>query len=174
MTQEDSAAGAVTPGAVAICAETAEWRLHAGGQLVVAIDGYGGSGKTTIAGEAALALGARLVATDSALRHPPEPTRDPRPLAAYYDWAELRLVALRPAIASRAPLVIVEGVTAAAPALADLVTHTVFVDTPEPVRLARLRARISPGEWDEGWLEAEREYFTSRPAASFDLVVAGY
>ena len=164
----------MTPGAEAICAAIPEWRLHASGQLVVAVDGYGGSGKTTIAGQAALALGARVVATDSALRHPPVATGDPRPLAPYYDWAQLRLVALEPTIASQVPLVIVEGVSAAAPALADLVTHTVYVDTPEQVRVARLRARISPEEWDEAWLEAEREYFAARPLAAFDLVVAGY
>ncbi len=140
---------------------------------MVAIDGHGAAGKTTIAREVAGALAAELIATDSRLRYPPAPSSDRRPLAAYYDWAALRRDALEPALASGALLVIVEGVSAASPALADLVTHAVLVDTPEPIRLARLRGRIDPADWDETWLAAEREYFASRLPAGFDLVVPG-
>ena len=67
----------------------------------------------------------------------------------------------------------VEGVSSACPALADLVTHAVYVDTPVPLRLQRLHARITDEEWDEDWLAAERVYFAARPPQSFDLIVAG-
>ena len=66
-----------------------------------------------------------------------------------------------------------EGVSAGTPALADLVTRAVFVQTPEPVRLERLHGRITREEWDEEWLAAERVYFESRPPDSFDLIVSG-
>ena len=141
---------------------------------MVAIDGHGAAGKTTIAGEVTGVLAAELIATDSRLRNPPAPSSDRRGLAAYYDWEALRRVSLAPALASGTPLIIVEGVSAASPALADLVTHAVLVVTPEPVRLARLRERISPEEWDETWLAAERDYFASRPPGCFDLVVPGH
>jgi hypothetical protein len=108
---------------------------------------------------------------------------DPRPMAQYYDWERLRADALEPAIAwmrdvpdfgEGPPLILLEGVSSAAPALADLVERAVFVLTPEPLRLERLHERIPDDEWDEDWLAAERVYFESRPPESFDLVVFGY
>lgn len=71
-------------------------------------------------------------------------------------------------------LIVVEGVSSAAPALSDLVHRAVFVDTPAPERLGRLRARVRPDEWDDEWLAAEQAYFdTTRPRSSFDLIVSG-
>ena len=58
-----------------------------------------------------------------------------------------------------------EGVFSASPELADLVDRSVFVDTPEPERLRRLHARVTPEEWDTDWLAAEQAYFD---------MVAGY
>ena len=141
-------------------------------QLVVAIDGHGAAGKTTIAFEVAVARDALIVHTDDYLGDA-HATDDARPMAQYYDWETLRANSLEPAIEWGSPLILVEGVSAAAPALDDLVTHTVFVSTPEPIRLERLHARIKPEEWDVDWLEAERVYFLSRPGKSFDLVVSG-
>ena len=185
----------MTPGAQAILDAVSGWQQGTSGPLVVAIDGYGGSGKTTITREVARALQAPIVETDRFLRQPPQrPPQPPQshrpqlqkpqphapqrradlaPLAAYYAWHQLRTEALIPATASGSRLVLVDGVSSAAPALADLVTRTVFVHTPEAVRLQRLRARIAPEEWDEHWLAAERRYFASRPPESFDLVVPG-
>ena len=96
-------------------------------------------------------------------------------MAQYYDWEALRTNSLEPAIAWGSPLILVEGVSAAAPALDDLVTHTVFVSTcAEPVRLERLHARIKPRGVGRGLARAlERVYFLSRPAKSFDLIVSG-
>jgi uridine kinase len=155
------------------------WQAAAPPPLVVAIDGHGAAGKTTLATAAAQTLGAVLLHTDDYLRGASATgdarpmVQDARPMAQYYDWARLRGEALEPALIGQAPLILVEGVSAAAPALADLVTRTVFVATPEPIRLERLHGRIKPEEWDVEWLEAERAYFLSRPPESFDLIVSG-
>lgn len=152
--------------------------------LVVAIDGHGGAGKTTVALEVAVALEAVTVAMDHYF-HAARTGADDRPMAQYYDWQALRTEALEPAvmrlreeataraIGSVLPLILVEGVSSSSPALADLVNRSVLVRTPESVRLERLHGRISEDEWDEEWLRAERVYFASRPPESFDLVVPG-
>lgn len=157
------------------------WRTEVPGVLVVAMDGHGAAGKTTLAAAVSIVVGALLLHTDEYFLEARE-DGDPRPMARYYAWEALREEALEPAIAwlreaeptaSGAGLIVVEGVSSASPALADLVDRTVFVDTPERVRLERLHGRISDEEWDEEWLYAERLYFASRPPDSFDLVVSG-
>jgi uridine kinase len=171
------------------------------GVLVVAIDGHGAAGKSTIAEAVARVTGAALVHTDDFFRSPPTP---PPPTAAgrlalrgYYDWRRLRAQALEPLRARRATtfrrfdwergrgldgpvtvepndLLLVEGVFSAAPELSDLVDRSVFVETPETERLRRLRRQVTPEEWDADWLIAEQAYFgLVRPPSSFDLVVTG-
>jgi uridine kinase len=166
------------------------------GLLVVAIDGHGAAGKSTIAGAVTRATGAALVHTDDFFRSPPAPDGGPA-LRGYYDWRRLRAQALEPLRAHRpttfrrfdwerghgldgtvavqpSHLVLVEGVFSAAPELSDLVDRSVFVHTPEPERLRRLRRRVAPEEWDADWLTAEHAYFDLvRPPSSFDLVITG-
>lgn len=171
----------MTQAAEQIAASIAGWREEVPGPLVVAIDGHGAAGKTTIAGELSIALDAIVIHLDDYF-HDARESDDPRPMAQYYAWEALRENALEPAIGwlqadpdgwGGAGLIVVEGVSSAAPALADLVERAVFVSTPEPLRLERLHDRISDEEWDEEWLDAERLYFASRPPDSFDLVVSG-
>jgi uridine kinase len=171
----------VSNAAEQILAAVERWRAEEGRPLVVAIDGHGAAGKTTIAGEVEFAVEAMVVHTDDYF-HEQEDNGDPRPMAQYYAWEALRERALQPAITwlreqpttwTGALVILVEGVSSAAPALADLIDRTVFVQTPEPLRLERLHARVSEEEWDEEWLYAERLYFASRPPDSFDLVVSG-
>lgn len=162
----------MTPGAAELVEAIRAWQSEVEPPLVVAIDGYGASGKTTIAAEVATVLNASVVATDDYLRDA-DPTAGGAPMAAYYDWPALRSGRLQAALGSGAQVILVEGVSSAAPALADLVTRAVFVATSEPVRLERLHARVSDEAWDEDWLAAERVYFASRPPESFDLIVAG-
>jgi uridine kinase len=173
-----------------------EWRAGRPGPLVVAIDGHGAAGKSTIAAAVATATGAALVHTDDFFVAPGG-APGPRGLAGYYDWRRLRAEALVPLRARRAAsfrrfdwergsglagpvvvqprdLIVVEGVFSAAPELSDLVDRSVFVDTPEPERLRRLHLRVAPEEWDDEWLTAERAYFElTRTPSSFDLVVPG-
>lgn len=171
----------MTAAAEQIIAAIETWRAEEGRPLVVAIDGHGAAGKTTIAAEVAFKLEALVLHTDDCF-HEAEDGAEPRPMARYYAWQALRDEALAPAILwlreqpttwTGALVILVEGVSSAAPALADLIDRTVFVQTPEPVRVQRLHGRISDEEWDEEWLYAERLYFASRPPDSFDLVVSG-
>jgi uridine kinase len=183
--------------AASVISAAARWREAAPhGVLVIAIDGHGGSGKTTIAAAVAGATGAALVHTDDFFTDAVFAPGAQQPMQSYYDWRRLRGQALLPLRARRcasfrrfdweagagldgtvtvdpAGLIVVEGVFSAAPQLAGEVDRAVFVDTPEPERLRRLRGRITPEEWDDDWLRAERAYFTSRPPASFDVVVPG-
>jgi uridine kinase len=170
--------------------------------IILAIDGHGAAGKSTIAEAVADATGAALVHTDDFFLAPPHPPAPPgrpgRPaLADYYDWRRLRTQALEPLRArlgaafrrfdwergsgldglvtvQPSNLILVEGVYSAAPELDDLVDRSVFVDTPEQERLRRLRGRVKPEEWDDQWLLAEHAYFwVIRPPSSFDLIVSG-
>jgi uridine kinase len=185
------------PAAAGLIGAAARWREAAPGVLVLAIDGHGGSGKSTVAAAVAAATGAALVHTDDFFRPADAAHGERRPLGSYYDWRRLRAQALGPLRAGRgasfrrfdwdrgsgldgvvsvepAELIVVEGVFSASPELADQVDRTVFVDTPEPERLRRLRGRISAEEWDDEWLRAEQAYFRLiRPPSSFDLVVPG-
>jgi uridine kinase len=177
------------------------WQAAQAGVLVIAVDGHGAAGKSTIAAGVAHATGAALVHTDDFFQRPASRAAGPphggQALAQYYDWRRIRAEALVPLRARRAAgfrrfdwargvglgpsatvepsdLIVLEGVFSASPELADLVDRSVFVDTPEPERLRRLRARVTPEEWDTDWLAAEQAYFdVFRPRSSFGLIVPG-
>ncbi len=180
----DAAARAITGACEA-------WRQGAGSVLVIGIDGHGASGKSTIARRVAAAIEVALVSGDDFFAD-----GGAGDLAAYYDWPRLRREALEPLRAGQvarfissdpfvagragsvvtiepATVVVLEGVGAGAMQIDDLVDRAVLVDTPAQERVARLRERVDPHEWDDHWLEAERRYFESRPRSSFDLIVAG-
>jgi len=127
------------------------WRGANRGVTIVAIDGYGASGKSTIADLLCPRTGASLVRTDDfflpAARHPDAggtAAESGRLITSFYDLRRLRAEALEPLRAGReavfhafdwdrgagssvktrvAPkgLVLVEGVCLAAPELSDLV-----------------------------------------------------
>ena len=160
------------PGAEQIVAAIRGWQAAAESPLVVAIDGYGASGKTTIAWDVTVALDAAPVHMDDFFDDLTL-SGDGRPMSRYYNWNALRRGTLEPTIAAAPALVLVEGVSSASPALADLIDRAVFVATPEPLRLERLHERIPDSEWDEDWLAEECLYFAGRPPESFDLVVPG-
>jgi uridine kinase len=165
--------------------------------LVVAIDGHGTAGKSTIAGDVADTTGAALVHTDDFFQPPPASAAAQPPLPQYYDWRRIRTQALEPLRAQRraafrrfdwsrgtgldgivtvgpADLILLEGVFSASPELSDLVDRSVFVDTPEHERLRRLRVQVTPENWDADWLIAQQAYFDlTRPPSSFDLIVSG-
>src|SRR5262245_36513350 len=83
--------------AAIVVAAIGRWRAERPGVLVVAIDGHGGAGKTTIATAAARAIGAAVVHTDDFFI----PARAGAPLAEYYDWPRIRAEALEPLRAGR-------------------------------------------------------------------------
>jgi uridine kinase len=101
-----------------VISATAGWRArHQADVLVVAIDGHGAAGKSTIAAVVAEATGAALVHTDDFFDAGPEPGASGRArvgvapaggsthaesgLSAYYDWRRLRAEALEPLRAGR-------------------------------------------------------------------------
>ena len=176
------------------------WRGVAGEVTVVAIDGQGAAGKSTIASQLCAVSGASLVHTDDFFLPREQITRkgDRRGgLGSYYDVARLRAEALEPLRAGHEAifdifdwdsgtvssekarvephgLVVLEGVYSSAPLLADLVDKAVYVLTPESERLSRLHGRIAAEDWDAEWLAAEELYFTTvRRPESFDLVIRG-
>lgn len=72
-------------------------------------------------------------------------------------------------------IVIVEGVYSMRQELRDYYDSTIFVDTPETVRLARMEARNqNPSQWRERWLAAEKYYNETESPINFaKLVVCG-
>jgi len=92
------------------------WQAGQAGVLVLAIDGHGAAGKSTIAGVVAEATRAALIHTDDFFRSWPVPgareraptsgaagsERDGQALGCYYDWRRLRAQALEPLRAWRA------------------------------------------------------------------------
>jgi len=101
-----------------VISAAAGWRAaHGAGVLVIAIDGHGAAGKSTIAAAVVQETGAGLVHTDDFFEAGPEPggsqrarlgvsaapaPHDQRGLSAYYDWRRLRAEALEPLRAGRA------------------------------------------------------------------------
>jgi uridine kinase len=71
------------------------------------------------------------------------------------------------------PIVILEGVYAARPELADLLDLRVAVVAPDELRLVRLAEREGViGPWERQWHEAEEFYFQAvMPMGKFDVVV---
>lgn len=183
-----------TPAAVPEVREAIQqWRAGTEGVLVVAVDGRGASGKTTITRAVAAQTGAALIHTDDFFRTAAR-SRRPR-IEDYYDWAALRAEALQPLRSGRparflsrsserpgadrtvtihpAALVLIEGVTASCDALADLVDRTILVRISDAERLDRLHRFVSDEDWDEQWLDAEGRYLLGKPETAFDLVVSG-
>ncbi|GHH83700.1 hypothetical protein GCM10018781_71470 [Kitasatospora indigofera] len=174
-----------------------------GSSRIVAIDGAGGSGKTTLAAAVAGLLdGADVVHVDDFYRPMPDHERElldaEQGYHRYFDWERLRdqvLIPLRNGGAARYQLydwpterlgawreiapgtpVIVEGVYAARPELAPYYHFTAYVDTPREVCLQRVRARgENPEEWIGRWRAAEDHYLhTTWPQTRAKLVVRGY
>jgi uridine kinase len=186
-----------SPEADRVASAIAAWRGEGRSPLVVAIDGYGSAGKSTLVARLRRELIMTVVSMDDFLRDPgADRAGSATELAAYYDWARLRREALEPLLAGQtvafrafdwqigglrpervtlipSELIVLEGVSSTDPALGDLVDHSVLVTTSEDERLQRARRRIPAEIWDEDWLAAERSYFAARAATGFDLVVSG-
>lgn len=170
---------------------------------IVAIDGTGGSGKTTLAAAVAGHLdGSVIVHVDDFYRPMPDSERElldaEQGYHHYFDWERLRdqvLIPLRDGQAARYQLydwntgrlgawreiasgavVIVEGVYSARPELAHYYHFTAYVDTPRGVCLQRVRARgENPEEWIRRWRAAEDYYLhTTWPQTRAGLLVRGY
>jgi uridine kinase len=157
---------------------------------VVAVDGAGGAGKSTFAKRLSAFLDdAAIVHTDDfASWDDPidwwprlvelvlEPLAANAPLVRFEataweegrarEWIELR----------RAPVLILEGVTASRVAFRPYLTYSVWIDTPPELRLARGLERDGSGSrarW-QAWMAAEEAYrIRERPDEHADIVVSG-
>jgi hypothetical protein len=164
-------------------------RPSCGPVRLVAVDGPGGSGKTTFAARLSLALGGVQVVHGDDFPIAWEGSAETwfalldeqvlRPLAAgssgryrrfdwpsggYAEWVEVPV----------APLLIVEGVSTAR--LAAPTAFAVWVEAPAEVRLARVLARDGARyepQWRTWMREEERWFALDRPRDRADLLVDG-
>jgi uridine kinase len=156
---------------------------------IIAVDGLGGAGKTTLARELAGSLGrCPVVQTDdfASWEDPLDwwprlvdeilrPLREGR-AAVYrrYDWG-LRQPGQHMRV-DPSDYVILEGVSASRRAFRPYLTFTVWVETPRQQRLARGVARDGEdmrGQW-ERWMDEEDRYVEQEnPRSAADVVVLG-
>ena len=170
--------------------------------LVVAIDGGGGAGKSTLAKGTRDRLGVvSILEADHFLRalneYPASRLAPDEAYRLYSEWERMRDDALMPLRRGRAAryqrydwatdrlsewivvepneVVLIEGVYSTRPELRPLIDIAVFVETPRDERLKRMRARAHvANDWMTPWMAAEDWYFANlRPAEHADLVVAG-
>ena len=157
---------------------------------IVAIDGCGGAGKSTLARQLATALdGAPIIPTDDFASWDNQFDWWPRlleqviaplargDLARYqrFDWKRRELaewIQLPP----KPDTVIIEGVTAIRREFDPYLAYRIWVDSPPAVRLRRGLERDGEAmrsQWDR-WMAAEAAYVEShRPIDRADAVVAG-
>lgn len=167
--------------------------------FIAALDGRSGAGKSTVARALAEKLDAAVIEGDDFYAGGIE-LRSDNPAsraAACIDWTRQRPVLEALAAGREAswrafdwdafdgrlrdeptrigprPIVILEGVYAARPELADLLDLRVALLAPDDVRLARLAAREGAiGPWERQWHEAEDFYFKSlMPPDAFDVAI---
>ena len=154
---------------------------------IVAIDGPGAAGKSSLAAFLARRLGAEIVHTDD--------------FASWDDpidwWPRLLEQVLEPLAAGRrarftptswdglpradivvepAELVILEGVTSSRAAFRPFLAYSIWVETPRELRLARGLERDGESmraQW-EAWMALEDRYIAEeRPSERADLVLPG-
>lgn len=155
---------------------------------LVAIDGPGGAGKSTLAAGLAIECKAQVVRTDDFASWDEPLEWWPRlevqvlePIAAgrraryqRYDWAERDFTEW--CEVSPGGVLILEGVSSARAAIRGRVSLVVWVETPRDLRLCRGLERDGAAarkQW-EAWMEAEDRHFTrDRTRERADIVVAG-
>jgi uridine kinase len=155
---------------------------------VIAIDGPGGAGKSTLAKHVATELGAQVVCTDdfASWQHPLEwwprlieqvlvpLSRNQPGRYQRFDW-ETRTFAEWHDVPVAAFLVL-EGVSSSRAVFASYLAFRVWVSTPRPERLRRgleRDGRDAQGRWRE-WMAREDEYVAAeRPQERAEMVVSG-
>jgi uridine kinase len=154
---------------------------------IVAVDGAGGAGKSSLAHWLAQELGAQVIHTDD--------------FASWENpvdwWPDLLELALKPLAAGRPArytpatwggeerdalhiesggTVVLEGVTASRKAFRPYLAYAIWIETPRDVRLQRGLERDGADarrQW-EAWMEAEDRYVEAeRPAEHADIVLRG-
>jgi uridine kinase len=164
--------------------------LPRGRAVFVGIDGFAGSGKSSLAAAASARVpGSVVVSIDDFAG----------PLVPEWDWARFNAQVVRPLLAGRAGryqrwewnrdegaewhdvptgrLVIVEGVSCTRHEVIAPWQLTVWVDAPREVRLARALERDGAAmlpHWLEVWMPSEERYAArEEPMSRVDLIVSG-
>jgi uridine kinase len=154
---------------------------------IIAVDGPGGAGKSTLARLLAAELGAVVVRTDDFASWD-------NPVDWWPDLIERVLEPLSvgrlarfqptswggeersPVVVAPAELVVLEGVTASREAFRPYLAYAIWIETPRALRLARGLERDGEGaraDW-ERWMAAEDRYVErEQPAEHADLVLPG-
>ena len=158
-----------------------------GSVRLVGVDGHAGSGKSTFAGELAVALGGAPVLhlddiasheelfgwTGRLLEQVIEPLRRGESARyAPYDWHTRRFGPVREL--APAPVVLVEGVGAGRRALRPHLAQLLWMELPREESWDRGRSRdgAEQREFWAGWVRAERAHFAEDPSRPFaDLLV---
>lgn len=154
---------------------------------IVAIDGPGGAGKTSLAACLACVLGASVLHTDDFASWEQPLSRSPelleralRPLAAgepavfrpsSWGGAERELVRLEPG-----GLVLLEGVASSREAFRPYLAYAIWVETGREARLRRGLERDGRGmraQWEAWMAEEDRYVADERPHEHADLVLRG-
>lgn len=167
-----------------------QWHHRKTATLLVAIDGEGGAGKSTLAASLAVDLGAATVLCLDDFARPSVPGWDmPRMISQVldplrdgragryqrWDWATDEGAEWHDV--PTGGVVIVEGVSSTREELSDRWDLTVWVSTPRAVRLERGLARDGAAmrrRWLEVWMPEEDAYVVAqRPAERVDLLVMG-
>lgn len=154
---------------------------------LVGVDGHAGSGKSTFAGELAVALGGAPVLhlddiasheelfgwTGRLLEQVIEPLRRGESARyAPYDWHARRFGPVREL--APAPVLLVEGVGAGRRALRPHLAQLLWMELPRAESWDRGRSRdgAEQREFWAGWVRAERAHFAEDPSRPFaDLLV---
>jgi uridine kinase len=173
------------------------------GCMVIGIDGAGGSGKSTIARQLALAApDIQVIALDDFYRPSRERYAGPiaqRPIAADYDLERLRREVLEPLASGRPaayrrydweadavgtervvvekPSVVLEGIYSSSATLAPFLDAVIWVECPRELRLARGLARDGEparARWELDWMPGEDLYLEKEgPRERADFVCDG-
>lgn len=168
-----------------------EIRSSKPGTVLVAIDGAGGAGKSTLAASIADQIDRSYVVCLDDFARPSVPGWDQDrfrhevliPLLAGQDACYQRWdwPTDRGAEWHRVPsgsTVIIEGVSSTRSELGECWDLTVYVDTPRSVRLERgIRRDGEPmrSQWTDVWMPEEDAYIAAQqPAQRADLIVSGY
>ncbi|MFO0430115.1 MAG: uridine kinase [Hyphomonadaceae bacterium] len=167
---------------------------------IVALDGRSRVGKSTLANEIAANMQATVIRGDDFFAGGTEVRSDDAAsrAAACVDWTRQRDVLIKllhgesaqfrafdrdafdgrlhtePTIVSPAPIIVLEGVYAARPELADLIDLRALLVVSDAVRSARLNAWEGEiGPYEKQWHDAEVYYFQNvMPEAEFDIVIS--
>ena len=174
----------------------------AGRTTLVAIDGLGGAGKSTLAEQLRKAIELSVIVRGDDFYTPVSVTERTKlgpedGYNHYFDWQRLRDDVLEPLakelraqyrrhdwetdrlaeshVVEPGGVVILEGVYSTRPQLRPYLGVTVYIDTPREQRLARmLSRRYEDLSWVERWMGAEDWYEEhERPKKHVDLVLRG-